>query len=101
LSQALWEKLAGTSLHRFSYTKLRHRSDEYVKKHSLFVEGFATFAERVWFLDIYPLSVRSSIKEYGLDPNGMHFQGMRRVEELIQKNGPQFFLEIPKIWQRL
>ncbi len=60
LSHALWQKLAGEFLDRMRRAAKRRGSQE-VEKYELFVEGFATYAERVWFLDFYPTNVRDGI----------------------------------------
>jgi hypothetical protein len=91
LAHALWERLATKPLSWMPRPKYR-------EKYCLLVEGFATYAERVWFIDLYPVSVRHGIKQAQYDPKGIHYRGMRMVEALVQREGPQILFDIPKRW---
>jgi hypothetical protein len=94
LSHALWEKLGKRPLTWFPKT-------EYVEKYKLFVEGFATYAEKVWFLDLYPASIRRAVRCEYLDPKGIHYLGLCRIEALVKQAGPEILRQIPKRWQSL
>ncbi len=94
LAHALWERIAVRPL------TWRPKA-QYVEKYALFVEGFATYAEKVWFLDLYPITVRSVVQKEQLDPRGVHYRGLRRIEEIVRQKGPQIVPQIPKKWQSL
>lgn len=94
LSHALWERLAGQPL--FPRPK-GTKSD--LERFHLLVEGFATYAERIWFLDMYPRSVRKFANDPRTKPPGVYFKGMKRVEELVELHGSKILLEIPKRWR--
>jgi hypothetical protein len=91
LAHALWERLAAKPL-------TWRPKQELLEKYALFVEGFATYAERVWFLDLYPASVRPSVTRAYYDRKGLHYRGMRLIEQLVRKEGPHILLHIPKRW---
>jgi hypothetical protein len=92
LAHALWEKLAGRPLTWQPKAK-------FIEQYQLFVEGFATYAERVWFLDLYPMAVRGAVQRSQLDPEGIHRRGYHRVEQLVRERGPEILPEIPKRWR--
>jgi hypothetical protein len=94
LSHALWERLAGQPL--FPRPK-GNRSE--LEKFKLLVEGYATYAERIWFLDVYPSSVRKFANDPRLKVRGVYAKGMKRVKELVEQHGPQILFEIPKRWR--
>jgi hypothetical protein len=94
LAHALWEKLAARPLTWRPKAKLMER-------YSLLVEGFATYAEQVWFLELYPISIRTTVRQSQLDPNGIHFRGFRWIEQLVQEHGAQILMKIPKRWRRI
>ena len=94
LAHALWEKLAARPLTWRPKGKLMER-------YSLLVEGFATYAEQVWFLELYPISIRRTVQQSQLDPNGLHYRGFRWVEQLVQEHGAQILMKIPKRWRRI
>jgi hypothetical protein len=96
LSHALWERLAGQSLSQ----RPRGKAFDH-EKFQLFVEGFATYAEFIWFLDIYPRSVQESVKHAIPKPDTVHYRGMKRIEELVQEKGRDILYEVPKRWREL
>ena len=96
LSHALWERLADRPL--FPRPK-GNKSDR--EKFKLLVEGYATYAERIWFVDMYPWSVRKFANHPRTKPPGIYYEGMKRVEELVEQNGREILLEIPKRWRDL
>jgi hypothetical protein len=65
----------------------------------MLVEGFATYAERIWFLDVYPESVRKFANDPSTTPPEIYYRGMKRVEELVAQHGSQILFEIPKRWR--
>ncbi|HEX6963105.1 MAG TPA: hypothetical protein VF175_14645 [Lacipirellula sp.] len=95
LSHALWERLAGEPLTR----RTAVASD--CEKFELFVEGFATYAEFIWFLDAYPRSVQRTVEQALPTPGSVHYRGMKRIEQIVQQNGQHVLLEIPKRWREL
>ena len=64
----------------------------------LLVEGFATYAERIWFVDFYPESAREVVRDARADPASIHEKGLRRVRQLVDEHGPEILLEIPVWW---
>ena len=96
LSHAVWERVEGVPLsHRRAWTRRKRQECQ------LLSEGFATYAERVYFLDIYPQCVRAILRQSPPEKGSIYDRGLRRVEELVQQHGPEIFLEIPKRWQSL
>jgi hypothetical protein len=94
LSHRLWERLGGSSL--FGERSVSQADHE---KLWLLGEGYATYAERVWFLDLYPASVKRVVPNVPWDRKGVHFRGMKRISELVEQHGPKILLEIPKRWR--
>jgi hypothetical protein len=94
LAHALWEKLGDRPL----FWRPRPR---YLEKYKLFVEGFATYAQKFWFLDLYPSLVRSSVKRLHLNPESVYYRGCCKVEEVVRQHGEQILMQIPKQWQSL
>ena len=70
LAHALWEKLGKRSL----AWRPRRR---HLEKYKLFVEGFATYAEKIWFLDLYPSLARPAVRRMHSDPNSIYYRGLR------------------------
>ena len=100
LAHALWERIAGKPLDERS-NGAPHIDECDAEKYELFVEGFATYAERVWFLDLYPAALRSFAQRWPLKRESVYFRGLRRVEELVREHGQPVLLEIPKRWHDL
>jgi hypothetical protein len=96
LSHALWEKHEGIPLHE---KRSGTMADQ--EKFRLLVEGFATYAERIWFVDLYPQCVKETMPYVQYDKASIHFRGLQRVQELVNQSGPQVLLEIPKRWRSL
>jgi hypothetical protein len=94
LSHALWERLAKWPLD--VWPRARYRDD-----YDLFVEGFATYAEREWFLDLYPLAIRESARRAYYDPNGIHHRGFLRIKDLVKRYGAEILPQIPRKWKVL
>jgi Clp amino terminal domain, pathogenicity island component len=100
ISHALWERIAEEE---FEGTRAKARIAGTVEeqKCSLFVEGFASYAELIRFLDVYPPQIRDLIQQYRHLPESPHARGLRHVKRLIKEFGPDLFLEIPKKWRTL
>jgi hypothetical protein len=94
LAHALWERLARKPL-------TWQPKPRYWEKYKVFVEGFATYAESVWFLDLYPSAVKRSVLGTYIDPHGIHYLGKCTIEDLVRKHGQQILFEIPKRWRSL
>ncbi len=62
LSHALWDRLAALPMAMEPVVTQKGR-----QKFQLFVEGYATYGERVWFLDFYPRDVREAMQYWRLD----------------------------------
>ncbi len=101
LSHALWERIEGEHLDaKWTDAKLHGAEDR--EKYKVFVEGYATYAERVWFADLYPACLRrDGTHHLPLLQDSVYQRGFHRIEGLVQQHGPQILLEIPKLWQRL
>lgn len=78
LSHALWDALEGTS--------------EYTKEEKLFGEGFAMYGEKNWFADFIPERIEF---------DELYEDGMRKVEELVEKHGERILYRIPSCWKYL
>jgi hypothetical protein len=100
LAHALWEKLEGIPLD-LRWEGRKPRNAQEVDKYQLFVEGFATYAERIWFLDVYPVSLRRIVQSRQSRLDSVYFRGCQRIEQLVQSHGPEILLEIPKRWRSL
>ena len=94
LSHALWERLARRPLH-----KEHPRTPAERQKFQLLVEGYATYAEQIWFLELYPQCVRDSLAHLPRDSQSVHYRGMQRIQELVNKSGPAVLLQIPARWR--
>ena len=94
LSHALWEKVAGQPL-----DKMRQEAGPKGDKFHLLTEGYATYAEVVWFLDAYPQCVQKNVRYAEPEPGTVHDRGMRRISELVKQHGEEILLEIPKRWR--
>ena len=95
LSHALWETLEGEPLDR----SMNRLSPAALEKHRLLVEGYAVYAERVWFSDFYPACVRDNLLFVNHDRKSVHFRGFQKIEELVGLFGPHILQRIPKEWR--
>jgi hypothetical protein len=100
LSHALWERIEGEPLDR-NWSNAGDLAQAAMQKFRLLVEGYASYAERIWFLDLYPPSARDVLPHAQFDPASIHYQGMRMVQKLVEKHGTEILLEIPKRWRQL
>jgi hypothetical protein len=94
LSHAVWEKLGGIF-------RTRRKCINPVLR--LFVEGFATYAELIWFVDFYPPLLRcitmGDAKVRRRTP-GPHGEGLKLVERLVKENGVGILPDLPKQWRK-
>lgn len=65
----------------------------------LLTEGFATYAARRWFLDLYPFATRKAMQQLQLNPETIHYKGFRKVQELVKEHGVGILMDIPKHWR--
>ena len=100
LSHALWERIEGEPLDR-NWSNAGDLAQAAIQKFRLFVEGYATYAERMWFLDLYPPIARNFLTHAKLDPASIHFQGLKIIEQLVEKHGTGILLRIPRSWREL
>jgi hypothetical protein len=98
LSHALWERLEGEPLD-VMWMKVRRLGRHDIESYKLLVEGYATYAERIWFADVYPSSVRDGLLHHPLQPESNYARGLDRIKELVRQHGPEILLEIPKRWR--
>jgi hypothetical protein len=94
LSHALWERLEGMPLEK---PRAGTASDR--EKFRLLIEGYATYAEQIWFLDLYPESVKKIVRYAQPDRGTVYFLGMQRIQELVKEFGSRILLELPKRWR--
>jgi hypothetical protein len=99
LAHALWEKLAEEL---FGSTKRnvceKDRKEQETKRR--FVEGFATYADHIWFAQLYPASLRAGLARNADGLTAPYAEGFRLVERLVREHGQQVLLEIPKNWRK-
>jgi hypothetical protein len=65
------------------------------------IEGYAVYADRIWFRDSYPLWLRKRLPLERLNEESLHIKGMRAIERLVDKWGEEILLKIPREWQNL
>jgi len=100
LTHALWERLEGEPLHLKTWGISELTAPEHEKFHVL-VEGYACYAQSVWFRGLYPAAVRDTVAHARLEPASPSYQGLRRVRALVKQHGPGILLEIPSRWKDL
>jgi len=98
LAHALWERLEEVPLY-VNYGGGGRLTAPEQEKYRLLVEGYAAYAERVWFSDFYPAAARRELPHFPLDHASLHYKGLQRVRELVKEHGPAILLEIPKGWR--
>jgi hypothetical protein len=94
LAHALWEKLAPRPL---TWNPPKPEQEKYQE----FVEGFAVYAERIWFLDIYPADVRRSVRSLPNYSDTVYRNGLATIKQVVAKNGQQVLPQIPARWREL
>jgi hypothetical protein len=95
LTHCLWERLGG------QFLRPSRRADSQIQDHKLAVEGYAVYAERIWFRDSYPLWLRRRLASERLDESTVYIMGMRAIEKLVDKWGEWILLKVPRDWQKL
>ncbi len=99
LSHALWERIAGQRIEQRA--SAAGTSAEELEKYNLFIEGYATYAERVWFRDFYPTSMNDIIDKWHLKAGSTYLRGLHKIKMLVKQHGSQILLKIPKEWRKL
>jgi len=99
LAHVLWERLEGEPLDAKWLTG--RLAEKGMEEFRVLVEGYATYAERIWFLDLYPIGLRQDVQRSPLDPASIRSRGLRRVQELVEQHGPEILLKIPQQWRDL
>lgn len=94
LAHAVWEKLGGPNYEQRSGLSPPDRG-----RHELLSEGYATFAQLVWFSDIYPLHVKRDSRNIFRDPDSIYSRGLKRVRQLVSEHGTSILLELPRRWR--
>ncbi|TWU29286.1 hypothetical protein [Bythopirellula polymerisocia] len=95
LAHALFEKLGGPSYEdRFDF------SPEEEKQLELICEGYATFAQTVWFRDFYPLHARIDVGSTPYHEETIYARGLERIQQLVKEHGQKALLEIPCHWRK-
>jgi hypothetical protein len=100
LSHALWEKLEGVPLDENWRGAKTPASAEH-EKFRLLIEGYAMYAQTIWFRDLYPACLRNNLDYARLDRKSIYFRGFQRIKELVEQSGQQVLLEIPQRWRSL
>jgi hypothetical protein len=95
LAHRLWERLQKRPVVFDPRRPMRY------KKFKMAGEGFATYAERIWFRDAYSMSLRRALVSERLDEASVYTLGLRAVENAVKKMGPEILLRIPNEWERL
>lgn len=94
LAHALWERLGG---------KFHSKVPQVDQVLKLFVEGFATYVETVWFVGFYPAWLRTLTVQqakwigHGAD---VHAQGLKVVQRLVKDEGTEILLCLPREWSK-
>lgn len=100
LSHALWEELEGVPLDE-NWQGVKRLAPAEHEKFRLLLEGYAMYAQTVWFHDLYPTSVRNNLHYARLDRKSIYNRGFQRIKELVKQSGEQVLLEIPQRWKAL
>jgi len=94
LAHALFERLGGpTYEERFKLTS------EEGKHLRLINEGYATFSQKVWFRDLYPLNARPTVGYLFGERGSIYDRGFKRVRRLVREHGMEVLMEIPRRWR--
>lgn len=94
LAHRLWEKLGG----RFPPGGWHRSKALFHFKRA--TEGYASYAERIWFADSYPLDLRKRIAKHRGSGTSVYDQGMRAVAKAVETHGEQILLKLPTKWSR-
>ena len=93
MSHALWERLGGVFYAAKQVNPILR----------IFVEGFATYAQLIWFADLYPPPTRhvaAGCARWRRRASGPHGEGLKMVERLVKENGVEVLLRLPKEWRK-
>ena len=94
LAHALWEKLGGLTHEQRSGLTPEER-----EQYKILSEGYASFAQKKWFRDIYPVDVRVDVGNLAYDSGSIYSLGFKRIQQLVNDHGTSVLLEIPRRWQ--
>lgn len=94
LAHALFEKLGGPT-----YSERYRLSKEEEKHLRLINEGYATFAQNVWFRDLYPLHARINVGYATGVRESVYARGFERIKQVVKEHGTEVLLEIPGRWR--
>jgi hypothetical protein len=92
LAHALWETIAEQALDQGWPESVTEQQN-----YQLLAEGYATYAEQVWFKDLYPAGVRDRV-DHTKEAGGIYDRGRHRIAELVDQYGSEVLLVIPKRW---
>ena len=95
LAHRLWEKLGG------QFPNIRWQKERSMWKLKMACEGYSVYAERIWFRDSYPPLLRKRLASEYIDESSVQIKGMRVMEKLVDRMGPQILLKVPTEWQKL
>lgn len=95
LAHCLWEKLGG------NFDRTREATAGAVVVQDTVVEGYATYAERIWFRDAYPRWLRTRFDYERLDETDLYIRGLRLIQRWVKRWGEGILLEIPTSWPQL
>lgn len=94
LAHALFEKLGGPT-----YNQRFRLSAEEEDHLSLINEGYATFAQNVWFRDLYPLGARIDVGYATGNPGTVYADGFERIKKVVKEHGMEVLMDIPSRWR--
>jgi hypothetical protein len=88
LSHALWEKLN---------PNFREDEEKNFQRLVVWNEGFATYCAFRYFADVLPKKLKFTELRVGT----VYYEGFKKIENVLKREGPEIFLEIPKRWREL
>jgi hypothetical protein len=94
LAHCLWDKLREQS-------SGRRQPDWNVPGYTMASEGYATYAESIWFVEAYPAWLKNRLAGIHRDESAVAVKGMRAIQDLVAKYGPAILLRIPTEWETL
>jgi hypothetical protein len=100
LAHALWERLEGRPMDE-KWLGPHKLVPADLERFTLLSEGYAVYAQCLWFRDLYPEFVRSNLTESRWNAKSICFRGYHVIRDLVQRVGPQILLEIPARWKNL
>lgn len=95
------DAVARTTVHELAHCLWERLGGRFLDSPQLVIEGYAVYAERVWFRDSYPVWLRNRLASERLDETNSYTKGMRAIEKLVDKWGEWILLKVPRDWQKL